>query len=449
MYLKYPYLSNLLISTMSDLSFPGMTLCSSIAIKKSMLLALSNDTTLLNAEKSKLLQLKMDEYYHKYLEKYPMEDLINETLNFDDVVNREKTICLVDQINKSNFCKNLQSTSIATSLNLESCWTLFHASQTNSLLQNRDLIPNLNLSHYRVVINSQTVNGPRSKAPFLEGEIIRFLISLNKNESTSFHLPATGSIRFHDNLRLPDYIDGLIEIRSGEYLQIAVTNTKFTLLPAPFATKCINYKKSDGKESNPFFDNTYSHFDCIRGCILRKTISKCNCWPPEIPFIADARGNMTKNLRICNWMKRAERKSNNTLDPSNSEYLFVQRKLQRLALQIYTSCMANFFTPCEKKCRYTCNFSFVYSTYVRLAWPSEDTLNSSQESRRKKNCCSLLSIKFENDFSERQVLYYGKYDLPSTVSNIIGIFSLWVALTLAEMISVFKKTADFFLQKVK
>lgn len=160
------------------LALPGITLCSSISIKKSTLLESSNETTIKSEKKSKELQEKYDKYYHQYLDQYSMEDLIYETLDFNDIAYPEKTMCLVDIINKSNYCKKLQLAAINSSVNLQTCWTLFHDSQFNPLIHDKKLAPRLDLANRKVVIKNNTLIGPTSTIPFAPGEIIRFVVDL-------------------------------------------------------------------------------------------------------------------------------------------------------------------------------------------------------------------------------------------------------------------------------
>ena len=435
---------------MSDLSFPGVTICNSIAIKKSMLLTIANDDQLLNVNSSKKLQVTLDNYYRKYLLKYPMEDLINDTLHLNDVVNRHRIICLVDQINKSKYCNNLQSNSIASSEKLQSCWTLFHFSHPSDLISNKFLIPSNDFAKFKVVINNLTIISAEETAPLAKNEIMRLVYRFNRNESTSLHLPVTGSIRFHDNSRIPAYFDNTIELNIGQYLQIGITKLKYKMLRAPFDLSCRNYHSSESaSRTNPLFGPIFSNFDCTYACVVKRTIQKCRCWPPEIPFIIDYQGNGTKNIYLCDWMSMAEGQLNQSIinDSISENFIHQQRQLQKLALKNYISCSSVHFEKCNQKCPYSCEFSFIESNAELSTFEKIQKVNGEVKVLNRRNT-GLISVKYETE-NEIVYNYKPKYEFLSTMSNVLGIISLWTAFKMVAFPSFCRSVIKLITRRVK
>ena len=433
LYFEYPIYTIISDFQTSNLAFPGITICSSIAIRKSMLLALEQGEDLMNASASSELQIQLDRYYHQYLEEHPMEKLIVDTLNFDDVASPEKITCLADTLHRSNYCKQLQAHTINSSENLRSCFTLFHGSEANPLQDDPKFVPSASVSHSRIIINNETLTATRENAPLNRGEIMRFIVSMNHNESTSLHLPVTGDLRVHENLRIPAYIDTTTEFQSGEYLQSVISFGRFTLLEAPYRTNCRTYYSGLDRDANPLFGHIISHLDCIHSCVTKTTIKRCKCWPPEIPFIRDRQGNATRNLFLCDWMKMAKKKLNETIDTSNTgDLIHKEKKLQRMALKIFSGCTGSWVTYCEKKCGIACRFAFVETENEIDRWPSKQRTSISAEDRELNKCCALISIQYNQ--IQRNFVYTPKYDFVSTMSNVFGIVSLWLGFILLDVV---------------
>ena len=270
---------------------------------------------------------------------------------------------------------------------------------------------------------------------------MRFIVSMNDNESTSLHLPTTGDIRIHESLRIPTYVDNLIEFQSGQALQIAFTLQIYRILEPPYRTRCRNFYEGPERDSSPLFGHLLGHFDCGNSCIAKFTIKRCHCWPPEIPYLADRKGNWTKNLFLCDWMEMAKKKLNETIDPHSPNFLEQNKKLEQQAFNIFDNCTGSWFDFCEKKCRLSCYSVFIDLTYEVDPWPSKQRTEASAEDLNLEKCCALISLRYNR--YQKKFIYTPRYELVSTVSNIFGIVNLWLGFILVGGLHYFKKFGLF------
>lgn len=230
-------------------------------------------------------------------------------------------------------------------------------------------------------------------------------------------------------------------------MEISFQKTTYKLLEAPYPQNCHNYHRGPVKRANPYFGEIYSHYDCVKSCVIKKVIKKCKCWPPEIPFISDKFDNTTKNLLLCNWMKMAKGRLNETIDKDSEDFVQQQHRLQRSASQIFAECMNSYVVYCEDKCPASCIYSSYAISYERTLWPSEEKFNKSETSRNLRRCCSIVSTAYQGDF-KRLILFSPKYDFFSTFSSLIGIFSLWIGLTAVSILPFSKSLIQQIFNKL-
>ena len=174
------------------------------------------------------------------------------------------------------------------------CFTLLHWSKTSSI---RPLGIEPGFSHTPLKRGKDTVNIELSKEAFQPNEVIRLRLNFQPNETTTFNEPVLGRIVIHDEKEVPLVRRQHFTIRPGHYYLFYLSEEIQYLLPKPYATDCRLYEIKNS--TNQYLDNPLSKMDCTLGCMAKKTMDLCNCWPPEIPFIkGDDRVN---NMKWCNW----------------------------------------------------------------------------------------------------------------------------------------------------
>lgn len=173
---------------------------------------------------------------------------------------------------------------------------------------------NSGLSESAVIRGSinESVNIEMSLKPFAPNEIVRMRVNFNVDEYTTLNEPVSGRLIIHDNKQVGVIRQKSYRIVPGKYYIFYITKMTDELLPAPYVTNCRDYdatferqKNVNNESVNIFLSTPSSKENCIIGCIARKTIVTCNCWPPELPFLYTESSNASENmLKWCDWRER-------------------------------------------------------------------------------------------------------------------------------------------------
>ena len=231
---------------------------------------------------------------------------------------------------------------ITTAQDLGNCFTLFHRSRSRILDMNA-IDSGLSQSPVRRGSGKDdAVNIEISEEPFHPNEIIRLKLDFHENEYTTLNEPILGHIIVHDNDEAPVIREKNFLLSPGFYYEFFLIKETDHLLPQPYSTDCVDHKMSsyDGSEDvNEYLHHPLSRENCIIGCMAQNTIDKCNCWPPELPFmrgsITDAQEN---KMKWCNWDANFDKLTK----PANMTW--------------FEFCFTMNEDQCNDKCKYDCRY---------------------------------------------------------------------------------------------
>lgn len=448
LYFQYPFYTLLIVDRPDDFVIPAMTVCTPISVKKSSLSQVNEVDNGFNDEPSRQLQQTMERYYRKFLRTLPLEDIIRYAPNFQEFVVNVK--CLPDKIFGSRYCDDLRKYALVSLHEVEACWTLFHRLIANPLIDGANRRLDELLINTRILINSETVLAGPHDMDFETGELVRFTIDLMKNESTSLHLPVTGTVRFHDSDRIASReTDVSLLIVANSHYRVTVLERKYHMLPPPYQTKCHHYYEGNEKNVN-VYDERYirSHFDCINNCLALKTSNLCSCWPPEVPFVTFKASNVT----MCDWVQMALANQSMDMSPANATSYLLRESffIEKLADAVFNNCTGVHVRPCERSCPSQCVHSFYDIKSETNQWPSSGALEYVNSS--SVNDSALISL-IRDDYV-MYLEYTPIYDFISTVCSAGGIFALWIGFTFATLLlqirdailfscNIFKRCATF------
>ena len=153
-----------------------------------------------------------------------------------------------------------------------------------------------------------------SERPFSPNEIVRLKINFQIDEYTTINEPVLGYFIFHDNKQAPSMREKSFIIKPGNYYEFYLIKQIDRLLPAPYPTDCVNYREmgfslfdSENRFTNEYLRNPISQKNCIIGCMGKITFDRCNCWPPELPFLKGAQKDSTENqMKWCDWERQPD-----------------------------------------------------------------------------------------------------------------------------------------------
>ncbi len=259
------------------------------------------------------------------------------------------TIAINELINFSFICYfqlRKYTNLITTSQDLGNCFTLFHRSKSE-VLKNIAIESGLAQSPVKRGKDNESVNIELSIEPFHPNEVLRMKVHFNAHEYTTLNEPVLGHVIIHDSDEIPVVREKSFLIQPGHYYEFYVSKQIDLLLPRPYVTDCVNHNasNSDGSDDiNEYLHHPLSRGNCVVGCMAQKTMDKCNCWPPELPFIKGTVEDSQENkMKWCNW------DSNPTTDlikPENMSW--------------FQFCFSANENGCNKKCKSDCR-SYQYS----------------------------------------------------------------------------------------
>lgn len=184
------------------------------------------------------------------------------------------------------------------------CWTLFHKSKSKYL---KEIAIQSGLSQSPVIRGGgEAVDLELADQPFHPNEILRMKINFSAAEYTTLNDEVFGHIIIHDDDQSPPVREKNFYIYPGNYYEFFVLKQSDILLPKPFSTDCINYASlpvnASRIDSNEYLNHPQSRENCVIGCMAENTILRCNCWPPELPFLRGSDSESIENkVKWCDW----------------------------------------------------------------------------------------------------------------------------------------------------
>jgi len=141
--------------------------------------------------------------------------------------------------------------------------------------------------------------------PLLPNEIIRLRVNFQSEEYTTLNEPVMGQIIIHDYNEAPVVREKNFAIRPGYWHEFFISKITDHLLPLPYATDCILHKElppEANQNINQYLNSQLSRENCIIGCMAKRTMDVCECWPPELPFIRGSHEDSQENqMKWCDW----------------------------------------------------------------------------------------------------------------------------------------------------
>lgn len=153
-----------------------------------------------------------------------------------------------------------------------------------------------------------------------------------------------GYIIIHDDHESPPVRERSLLVYPGYYYEFFISKQTDLLLPAPYITDCINFEYQNEEDTNNTSENEYLHFplsreNCIIGCMGSGTMERCDCWPPELPFMKGSDLNAPENkMKWCDWNVGPQIKG--VQKPENSTW--------------FRYCFSEHEKECNKKCKLDC-----------------------------------------------------------------------------------------------
>ena len=234
-----------------------------------------------------------------------------------------------------------------------------------------------------------------------------------------------------------------------------------TLLPYPYDTNCFTYSatnKASHVDRNPaklaphpFFSKPLSQNDCVFGCLGRKTLETCNCWPPEIPYVSSefyAEVVKTDTIKLCDWIKKGD-----ALNKSRS--LKTGNDSQANGIIVFNTCFSNseMVSSCNRKCPRECNKSRIKARIQYWTWPSQERIQYAPKDDRiqlmkYQNCCAVISVRLSNN-EVTSYTYAPKHESVEFISYVGGIISLYLGFTFIAIFDYVKVSTKFIMKQFR
>ena len=406
------------------LNMPGLTLCSSIGVSYS---ELEKSCSMEPSRGSNLTNRQIDELraqcYISHLKDTNLNEILSNGLDLDQFLRKQGRKCLLDEGHEGHFCQSLkEDNSIISFFYPYRCWTLFHLITS----------PDISSSHENTSVEYGVTQAPymlgylsydaeTSQRPIRPGEILRLQLNFTDSEKTFLSQTSHAYVYVHSNAAIGNNDFNRVRLSKGRFISTHLTIEDYNLLPPPFETKCINYTHllvSAGKESRSELTHPYrepqSHQDCLSGCMSKWTVSKCNCWPPEVPYVS---------MNVNSSQSGQERKGPGQFDQVPLCFWDVVHN--------FTSCYQTFGAKCRASCPSDCSIR-MYKAFAASdsSWPSK---RASREFANFTQCCGLLSVMYEGDIfiTTTYIPKYTFIQLLSTVGSIVG---AWFGYCFADII---------------
>ncbi|CAG2104126.1 unnamed protein product, partial [Medioppia subpectinata] len=330
---------------------------------------------------------------------------------------------------------------ITTTQDLGNCFTLFHRGRSE-LLTSIAIESGLSQSPVRRGADNEAVNIEISEEPFHPNEIIRLKLDFKAGEYTTLNEPVMGHVIVHDDHEAPPIREKNFNLFPGNYYEFYISKESDKLLPKPYATDCVDHKLSsyDGSEDvNEYLHHPLSKGNCIIGCMAQATMDRCQCWPPELPFMRGSLEDAQENLlKWCDWDGDGLDVAPNQPDkPANATW--------------FQYCFTVHETQCKAKCNSDCKIDRYRIIKEVRQWPSTERIEHSKKGDYlydMRQCCAIVSIRY---WSAEQVInqYQPKFETAEFSSYIGGLLSMWVGFSLLGLYDVIEGIVVYMYKRVK
>ncbi|KAH9521784.1 amiloride-sensitive sodium channel [Dermatophagoides farinae] len=463
----YPAIVFVNIHQMDRLTLPGITICNNNRVMRSKLNAydakfaykwnvLMNRTT--NNHQFKLYQQRLiDNLIRSMLTNLTVSEFMSFGNTADDFLDVDFFRCASDKNHPDKKCIYL-SNLFTTAQEHGNCFTLFHKSNS-TMLETISIESGLSESAVVRGLNNESVDIEMSMKPFAPNEILRFRVNFEEDEYTTLNEPISGRFIIHDNSQIAVIREKSYRIKPGKYYIFYISKYTDRLLPAPYVTDCRDYdvynnnnnsnnnNNADGhkmmtnsnnnnisndslqmlqnqqsmekteESNNLLFRAPASKANCVIGCMARKTIETCNCWPPELPFLFNAQLNASENqLKWCDWREKPPIKK--WQDKSSNQTWFQY-------------CFNKHEDECNSHCKSDCRIDRYRIISEEIEWPSKERIEHTDDNdlRRLKSCCAVISIRYWS--AEQKINQYKpRFEIAEFTSNIGGLLSMWLGFSL-------------------
>ncbi|CAG2116932.1 unnamed protein product, partial [Medioppia subpectinata] len=196
----------------------------------------------------------------------------------------------------------------------------------------------------------------------------------------------------------------------------------------------------DGSEDvNEYLHHPLSKGNCIIGCMAQATMDRCQCWPPELPFMRGSLEDAQENLlKWCDWDGDGLDVAPNQPDkPANATW--------------FQYCFTVHETLCKAKCNSDCKIDRYRIIKEVRQWPSTERIEHSKKGDYlydMRQCCAIVSIRY---WSAEQVInqYQPKFETAEFSSYIGGLLSMWVGFSLLGLYDVIEGIVIYMYKRVK
>ncbi|XP_054152493.1 uncharacterized protein LOC128951269 [Oppia nitens] len=410
LFFDYPTIVFVNVRTMDKLYLPGITLCNSNRLMLSKLKDFDPDfepqwTILANVSETdenideiKLKQQHLiDEYMRKMMDKLPVSQFMSYGHTADDFLVPTFFRCASDKYHPDETCIKFANV-ITTAQDLGNCFTLFHRSRSE-VLSDIAIDSGLSQSPVRRGTGDEAVNIELSEEPFHPNEILRLKLDFHSSDYTTLNEPVNGRIIIHDDNEAP-----------------TIREKSFTLTPGNYYEFYISSKEN-----------------CIIGCMAQNTMDKCQCWPPELPFmrgtVADSQEN---SMNWCDWETDFPDLSK-PADITWFQYCFTVHEQQ-----------------CKSKCNSDCSIDRYRIIKEVRQWPATERIEHSIKGDylyEMRQCCAIVSIRY---WSAEETInkYQPKFEIAEFTSNIGGLLSMWVGFSLLGFYDVLEAVTVYLYKRL-
>jgi hypothetical protein len=203
---------------------------------------------------------------------------------------------------------------------------------------------------------------------------------------------------FHEWFDMPNGFEwNAVTINPSNWYAISYSLDTYRLLPKPYPTDCIDYH---------IRTEFLSQKDCIRKCLIRESIDKCNA--------------ISNDTKIYEWEIRS-------LDGKHSD----------------DNCSGNVYlkNKCNKICRHKDCVKSFYKPYVITSLP-----NNGKDANNNKDAQILISLLME---PKRKYCYYPKIETIEFLCYLASVLSLWFGFSFLSVYTLFEKLQNWIQNKFK
>lgn len=397
---------------------PGVTICNNNRVRIERLIEESPELQrrieqIINSDSAILSDAKRIDWL------IAMKDALDSTFNMSELI-MESPLQRLMYLSRANLIKDVNCNTLwGKQLNCENfpiiesyqsapCYTLFHLGSYFKAMG----------SNTAYDFKTSLLGGKRKIGLFDSHEIADILIDFEPLQQADYQRSSGGHVVIHSTAHVGSVRDVAHPIQAGQKYEIMLERTMTKRLPAPYKSKCTDYKKKNQQayyENRAFASLELDRTTCIRNCVLRQATSNCNCWPVEVPYFpGDPMINGSDFLKLCSWA--------------------YERSQKEHSAELYINCYKRFLAKCETECNLSCRTEDYKVRVVSSSWPARERFllaNSELERRemhRLKGCCAMISIKYLHYHEQRNVMY-PNMTLAQMVSNLGGIISALVGVS--------------------